>query len=83
MNAFLRRETRNDVFGVGPARHNARADKRGGLDVVQPSLGERLDQFDLIRGADRAGLDLETFARAFLMYVDVLRQVGHGVASFV
>src|SRR5437879_12879031 len=40
------------------------------LDMVQP--GERLDQLDLVRGTDRAGFDLEPFARAFLVGPHVL-----------
>jgi hypothetical protein len=72
-------ETRDDVLGVRPTRHDARADERGGLDMVQPGLGERLDQFDLVRGADRAGLDLEALAWAFLMNVHMCRQIAHGL----
>ena len=46
---------------------------------MQPGLGERLDQLDLVRGADRAGFDLEPFARAFLVDVHMFRQIGHGL----
>ena len=46
-DAFLRNEPGDDIFGVPPARHDPRADERGGLDVVQPGLGERLDQLDV------------------------------------
>ena len=45
--------------------------------MVQPGFGERLDQLDLVRGADRAGLDLKPFARAFLVDVHMFRQIGH------
>jgi hypothetical protein len=48
--------------------------------MVQPGLGERLDQFNLVRGADRAGFDLEPFARTFLMDVHMLREIGHDLA---
>src|SRR4029077_9514308 len=77
--AFLWGEPGDDVFGVRPARHDARADERGGLDMRQPGLGERLDQLDLVRGADRAGFDLEPFARAFLVDVHTCWQIGHGL----
>src|SRR5260370_19819720 len=63
---------------IRPARHDARADERGGLNMVQPGLGERLDKLDLVRGADRAGFDLEPFARAFLVDLNAFRQIGHG-----
>src|SRR6202048_2036354 len=79
MNGFLRGEPGDDVFGVRPARHETRADERGGLDLVQAGLGERLNQLDLVRGADRAGFDLEPFARAFLMDFNMCRQIGHGL----
>ena len=39
---------------------------------VQPGLGQRLDQADLVGGGDRPGLDLEALARAFLVDFDVL-----------
>jgi hypothetical protein len=39
---------------------------------MQPGLCEGLDQPDLVGGADWAGLDLETFARAFLVDVHML-----------
>jgi len=77
VDAFLRGEPGDDVFGVRPARHDARADKRGGLDVVQPGLGERLDQLNLLRGADWAGFDLEPFTRAFLVDLHLCWQIGH------
>jgi hypothetical protein len=48
--------------------------------MVQARLGQRLDQLDLVRGADRAGFDLEPFARAFLVNVDTCRQVAHDFA---
>ena len=47
--------------------------------MVQPGLSQRLDQLDLIRSADRAGLDLKPFARAFLVDVYMCRQIGHGL----
>jgi len=77
VDAFLRGEPGDDVFGVGPTRDDARADEGGGLDMVQSGFGERLDQLDLVGGADRAGLDLEPFPRAFLMDVHMCRQIGH------
>jgi hypothetical protein len=67
VDAFLRGAPGDHVFGVRPARHDPRAVERGGLDMVQPGLGERLDQLDLVRGGDRAEFDLEPFARAFLV----------------
>ena len=33
---------------------------------------------DLVGGRDRPGLDLEALARAFLMDVDMAREIGHG-----
>src|SRR6516165_1770931 len=78
MDAFLWGEHGDDIFGVRPARHDARADKRGGLDMMQPGLGERLDQLDLVGGADRAGFDLKPFARAFLVDLHMCRQIAHG-----
>src|SRR6185312_12920576 len=77
VHALLRGEPGDDILGIGPARHDARADERRGLDVVQPGFGERLDQLDLVSGADRAGFDLKAFARTFLMDVHMLWQVGH------
>ncbi len=47
--------------------------------MVQTGLGERLDQSDLVRGADRAGFDLEPFARSFLVDLHMCRQIGHGL----
>jgi hypothetical protein len=47
--------------------------------MAQPGLGERLDQLDLVRGVDRAGFDLEPFARAFLVDLHICRQIGHGL----
>jgi len=79
MDALLRRESGDDVFGIRPARHDARADERGSLDVVQPGLGERLDQPDLVGGADRARFDLEPFARTFLVDLHLCRQIAHGL----
>ena len=35
-DAFLRNEPGDDIFGVPPARHDPRADERGGLDVCSP-----------------------------------------------
>ena len=51
--------------------------------MMQPGLGERLDQLDLVRGADRTGLDLEPFARAFLVDVHTFWQIAHGLGSYV
>jgi len=51
--------------------------------MVQPGFGERLDQLDLVGGADRAGLDLEPLARAFLVDLHMFRQIGHGLGSSV
>jgi hypothetical protein len=45
--------------------------------MMQTGLGERLDQLDLVRRADRAGFDLEAFARALLVDVHMCRQIGH------
>jgi len=45
--------------------------------MMQPGLGERLDQLDLVGGADRAGFDLEPFARAFLVDLHLCWQIGH------
>ena len=50
-----------------------------GLDMVQTGLGERLDQIDLVRRADRAGFDLEAVARAFLVDVHMCRQIGRSL----
>lgn len=72
VDALLWREAGNDVLGIGPARDDLRVDEGGGLDVVQPGLGKRLDQLDLVGGTDRARFDLKTLARAFLVNVDVL-----------
>ena len=47
--------------------------------MVQSGLGKRLDQLDLVRGADRAGFDLEPFARALLVDLNVFRQIGQGL----
>ena len=47
--------------------------------MVEPGFGERLDQLHLVRGADRAGFDLEPFARAFLVDVHLFRQIAHGL----
>src|SRR5262249_23919948 len=77
VDPFLRRESGDDVFGICPPRHDARADKRGGLDMVQTGLGERPDQPDLVLGADRTGFDLEAFARSFLVDLHMRRQIGH------
>jgi hypothetical protein len=44
--------------------------------MMQTGLGERLDQLDLVRRADRAGFDLEAFARALLVDVEMSRQIG-------
>ena len=79
VDAFLRGEPGDDVFGGRPTRHDARADERGRPDMMQPVLDERLDQLDLVRRADGAGLDLEAFARAFLVDVHMGRQIGHSV----
>ena len=48
---------------------------------MQPGFGQRLDQLDLVGGADGAGLDLETFAGAFLVDFDGLGQIGHDGCS--
>jgi hypothetical protein len=77
VHAFLRGESGDDVFGIRPSRHDARTDERGSLDMMQPGLGERLDQLDLVGGADRAGFDLEPFARAFLVDLHLCWQIGH------
>src|SRR6516225_10555590 len=46
--------------------------------MAEPGLGERLDQLDLVRGADRARFDLEPLARAFLVDLHICRQIAHG-----
>src|SRR5438270_9364062 len=58
-------------------------DQRGGLDVVQSGLGKRLDQPDFIGGTDRAGFDLKALARAFLVDVDMFREVGHRLPALL
>ena len=78
VDAGLRPEAAGDRLGIRPARDEPRIDEAADLDVVEPGLGQRLDQRDLVGGGDRAGLDLEALARAFLEDVDAVRQVGHG-----
>src|SRR6516225_9981205 len=46
--------------------------------MAEPGLGERLDQLDLVRGADRTRFDLEPLARAFLVDLHMCRQITHG-----
>jgi hypothetical protein len=77
VDAFLRGKAGDDVFGVRPAWHDARADKRCSLDMVQAGLGKRLDQLDLVRAADRSRFDLEPLARALLVDLDMGRQIAH------
>ena len=48
---------------------------------MQAGFRQGLDQADLVRRGDWAGLDLKAFARAFLMDFDVAGQVGHGLVS--
>jgi hypothetical protein len=80
VDALLWDEPGDDILGIGPARHDPGADERRGLDVMQPGFRKRFDQLDLIRGADRAGFDLEAFTRALLVDLHLCRQIGHGLA---
>ena len=82
MHPFFGSEAGDNVLGIQPAWDDLRADKRGSLDVMQPGLGERLDQLDLVGRADRAGLDLEALTRAFLVNIDMFWKVGHGCLPY-
>ena len=42
---------------------------------MQPGLGERLDQLDLVGGADRAGFDLESLERTFFVDLHMCRHM--------
>src|SRR5436190_5720411 len=76
-DAGLGLEAPDDGLGVRPARHQALIDERAYLDVLEPGLGQRLDQPDLVGCTYRPGLDLEALARPFLVDIGVCRQVGH------
>ena len=82
MDARLGGEAFHHRFRIGPTGNQTRVHEGAGLDVVQAGLGQRLDQLDLVGGADRAGLDLEAFAWAFFVDIDVLGQIGHGGFSW-
>jgi hypothetical protein len=83
VHAFFWGEAGNDIFRIGPAGNDLRADERAGLDVMQPRLGERLDQLDLVGRADRAGFNLKALARAFLVDVDMFRKIAHRLAALL
>src|SRR6185312_12579881 len=51
--------------------------ERHALHVVQAGFGQRLAEPHLVDGADWPGLDLETFARPFLVDFHPLGQVAH------
>ena len=68
------------LVGIGHARHALRIDERNDLDVVQAGLRQRVDQLDLALGRDRAFLELEALARAFLVDLHEFREVGHAGA---
>jgi hypothetical protein len=74
VHPLLGDEAGDDGLGIRPAGNDLRADKRGSLDVMQPGLGERLDQLDLVGRADRAGFDLEALTRALLVNLDMFRE---------
>ena len=44
---------------------------------MQAGLGQRLDQLDHVLRRNRPGLDLEPFARTFLVNLHLLRQIAH------
>jgi hypothetical protein len=47
--------------------------------MPETGLGQGLDDPDLVRGGDRAGLDLKPIARAFLVIFYVCWQIAHRV----
>ena len=70
---------RDDLVGVRHAGDVLRADEGCDLDTLQPGFRQRIDQRDLAFGGDRAFLDLETLARAFLGDHHAARNIGHGL----
>src|SRR5260370_17520272 len=62
---------------IRPARHDTRADERGGPNMGQPGLRERLDKLDLFPGAHRAAVHLEPVAPAFLLDLNDFPQIPH------
>ncbi len=76
-DARSRREPAHHVFGVGHAGYVLRVDEGDDLDAVKPGLRQRVDQFDLARGRNRAFLDLKAFARPFFGDVHGGRQIAH------
>ena len=73
----VRREACNDLARVGHARHVLRWHEGHHLDLLEASVRQRVDQFDLARGGNRPLLELEALTRAFLIDADRFGQVTH------
>jgi hypothetical protein len=43
VDTILWGEAGDNIFGVRPTRHDARANERGDLNMMQSGLGKRLD----------------------------------------
>ncbi len=65
-------EASHQLVGVGQLRDRRGRDEAGGLDLAQPRVGQEPDERQLVVGADRRLLVLETVARTDLVDPNVV-----------